>query len=389
MSNLSDFNDLADPAATKRAITAALNPKPLRFPITAIRDVRPILTGQWRIKHLLPAEGLCVVYGPPASGKTFLALDCALHIAMGKDWAGKSVTQTGVIYIAAEGGHGFANRLVAARIALKVPDDVPFGLITAAPNLGLEKGDAPALIAEIRQQLKLLGWHVGVIVIDTLSRVMAGADENSAADMGRFVRNADLVAKAFRALTIAVHHTGKDAEKGMRGSSALHGAADTEWEVSGDEEGKTVRTAKQKDGTDNLLWRFHLFPVSVGLDETSENVSSCAVKITSEPEPMKQKIPGKNVVNRGLKGQKALALKAIKKAVEEMGERLPTSNHMPEQRNGVKRQHLELYAEKMGFLEGKTERVARATLDRLVRDLIGDKYIGRWGEWLWLVHETE
>lgn len=386
----SDFNDLADPGATKQAIMAAANPRPLRFPITRIGDVRPILNGQWLIKHLLPSQGLGVVYGPPASGKTFLTVDAVLHIAAGRDWAGKAVKQVGVLYIAAEGGHGFANRLVAARQQLHIPDDAPFGLITVAPNLGLERGDLKALVDEIRAQIKLLGWQVGVIVIDTLSRVMFGADENSAADMGRFVKNADLISKAFRCLVIAVHHTGKNAENGMRGSSALHGAADVEWEVAGDDEGKTCRTAKQKDGApDNLQWRFHLYPVSVGVDETNEDVSSCAVKITSKPELVKQKSAGKNVVNRQLKGQKALALKAMRKAVEEMGERIPETNHTPPNTRGVKRESFDIYAEKMGFLEGKTERVARATLDRLVRDLIGDKYLGRWGDWLWLVHATD
>jgi hypothetical protein len=390
MKGKTDHNDLANPELTRQLVNAAMKPKPaVRFPITRMGDIKAILDGQWLVKHLLPAQGLAVIYGPPGCGKSFLTLDTALHVAMGLPWAGKGVKQAAVIYIAAEGGHGFANRIVAARYHLNVPDDVPFGLITVAPNLGTEKGDAALLIREIKAQVDPLGWTVGLIVVDTLSRAMAGADENAAADMGRFVRNIDHVSKAFHCLGVAVHHTGKDAERGMRGSSALHGAADAEWEISEDDAGKFVRLAKQKDGRDDLVWRFHLYPVVLGTDETGENVSSCGVKVTSEPEPMKQESGGKNVSRRKLKGQKALVMKAVRTAIEEMGERLPGSNHMPDSTRGARRQHIQIYAEKLGFLEGKTDRVARSTLDRLLRDLHGDRYIGRWDDWLWLVDETE
>lgn len=391
MKDRSDFNDMAlvAPDKAKLILENAARPKPiLRFAITRIADVRAVLNGQWLIKHLLPAFGLAVVYGPPGCGKTFVVLDAVLHVAMGRDWAGKPVKPAAVIYIAAEGGHGFANRIVAARMHLNIPDDIAFGLITVAPNLGMEKGDAALLIKEIKTQVEKLGWTVGAIVIDTLSRVMAGADENAASDMGRFVRNADLVSKAFHCLTIAVHHTGKDADRGMRGSSSLHGAADAEWEVGSDDHSKTIRVAKQKDGEDNLLWRFILKPVVLGTDETSENVSSCGVVLTSQPIPMKHKSDGKNVSKRKVKGQKALALKAVRTAIEEMGELLPGSNHMPNGTHGARRQHIQIYAEKLGFLEGKSDRVARSTLDRLIRDLHGDRLIGRWDDWLWLVDET-
>lgn len=384
MKNGTDFNDLAQPEATRRAVAAGALPRQLRFQVIAIADIKPVLHGRWLIKHLLPASGLAVVYGAPGSGKSFVALDASLHIAMGLDWAGKKVRQSGVIYIAAEGGEGFANRVVAVRQKLSAPDDTPFGLITVAPNLGLETGDTKLLIKEIRAQTAPLGWDIGAIVVDTLSRALAGADENAAADMGRFVRNIDHVSKAFHCLGIAVHHTGKDAERGMRGSSALHGAADAEWEISSDESGKTIRTAKQKDGVDNLLWRFALFPSEIGKDEDQENVSSCVVKLLGE---VKQEKKGKNVSPKKPKGQKAELLKAVTKAVDAVGAPLPASNHMPAHTYGVTRDGLHNYAEMLGFMDGKSERVQRSTLDRLLRDLAGDGYIGRWGKHVWLIHD--
>jgi RecA-family ATPase len=38
-----------------------------------------------RIKQVLPAQGIAVIYGPPKSGKTFLALDLAAAITEGRN----------------------------------------------------------------------------------------------------------------------------------------------------------------------------------------------------------------------------------------------------------------------------------------------------------------
>lgn len=378
-----DFNDLANAEATRSIVTTAMNKgkDALRFAVRPLSEIRPVFNGQWLIKHLLPARGLAVIYGPPGSGKSFVALDASMHVALGLEWAGKKVRQAGVIYIAAEGGDGFQNRAVAIRDKLNAPADTPFGLITVAPNLGVENGDARLLAKEIKLQTERLGWTLGLIVVDTLSRAMAGADENAAADMGRFVRNIDNVSKMFHCLAMAVHHTGKDADRGMRGSSALHGAADAEWEVSSDETSKTIRTAKQKDGGDNLLWRFALPTFEIGTDEDGENVSSCVVKLIGE---VKHAPKAKPVSSKRPKGQKGELLKAITKAIQEVGAMLPASNHMPSATYGVTKDGLLKYAEMLGFLDGKSERVQRSTVDRLLRDLAGDGFIGRWGKHVWL-----
>jgi len=361
----------------------------LRFRIVPASSVAAILTGAWLIKHLLPSRGLAVIYGPPGSGKSFVALDAAFHIAMGEAWAGKRVKQGAVIYIAAEGGHGFSNRIVAARARLEVPDDTPLGVIYVAPNLGTAMGDAALLIKEIKQQAFHLGWEIAAIFVDTLARTMAGADENSTTDMGNFVRNIETVSNAFQALGVAVHHTGKDTDRGMRGSSALHGAADTEWEISEDEAGKKhIQTVKQKDGApDKLTWGFALVPHILGQDEDGEDVSSCTVAITSE---VKQKENTKTVSKgKKLKGQKALLLKAVARAIEDAGELLPSSTNLPGKTYGILRKRLENFTDMLGFREGTSERVQRSAVDRMLRELAGDNYIGRWGPHIWLVRETD
>ena len=53
-----------------------------------------------------------------------------------------------------------------------------------------------------------------IIEIDTLSRIMAGGDENNAADMTALIRNIDTLRAATGAHVVLVHHTGKDTARG-------------------------------------------------------------------------------------------------------------------------------------------------------------------------------
>lgn len=67
------------------------------------------------IKGLVPNPGLTILYGQPKVGKSFVAFDMAMHVAMGRDYCGRRVMQGPVIYIAAEGEHGFRARVAAFR----------------------------------------------------------------------------------------------------------------------------------------------------------------------------------------------------------------------------------------------------------------------------------
>jgi hypothetical protein len=60
---------------------------------------------------------------------------------------------------------------------------------------------------------------------------------------------------------LLVHHTGKDRTAGARGSSALKGAMDTEFEVTLDGDGVTLRNTKQKDAAEAGPIYLRLTPV--------------------------------------------------------------------------------------------------------------------------------
>ena len=71
---------------------------------------------QWRIKNVLPEQGIAVAYGPSGSGKSFLVLDMLQSLASGREWFGRKVKQCSVTYIVLEGEAGLAGRVSAHRL---------------------------------------------------------------------------------------------------------------------------------------------------------------------------------------------------------------------------------------------------------------------------------
>ena len=110
--------------------------------------------------------------------------------------------------------------------------DAKFALVPCPIDLRSGKADANALIALIREVETEFGEACVLLVIDTLSRAMAGGDENSSTDMAQFVANVDRIRDATKSHVLVIHHTGKDKTKGARGHSSLRAAADTELEVT-------------------------------------------------------------------------------------------------------------------------------------------------------------
>jgi len=57
------------------------------------------------IADYLIENSFAVLYGPPASFKSFLAIDWALSVAHGRDWNGRPTAQGAVVYLAMEGSN--------------------------------------------------------------------------------------------------------------------------------------------------------------------------------------------------------------------------------------------------------------------------------------------
>lgn len=185
-----------------------------------------------------------LLYGPWASGKSFIALDWAASIATGRPWQGRTTEQRRVLYVAAEGAFGLKGRLATWETAWQqtIPND-QLCVLPIPANL-TDNNDINALMGVISD------GKYDVVFFDTLARCMVGADENSARDCGLVVDSLSRLREATpggRGVALGVHHTGKDG-KTLRGSSALEGGVDTVYSVARDGNKLKLDRQKRKDG---------------------------------------------------------------------------------------------------------------------------------------------
>lgn len=217
------------------------------FEILDLDELENLPSPEWLVKELVVDDGLTVVFGDPGAGKSFIALDMALRLSLGMDWHGTETKQVGVLYIAGEGARGLGKRVKGWRREHKMEGaNAPFMLLPVPVAL-LEPDQRAKLLRTIDAAFARCGFAIGLVVIDTVSRSLAGAGENGADEMGAFVSACDIVRRHISGAVLGVHHSGKDKEKGMRGSTVLLGACDGVIRITKDGELVTLKTEKQKD----------------------------------------------------------------------------------------------------------------------------------------------
>lgn len=307
--------------------------EPLRF-ITAsqIKDLPPVA---WRVKNVFPAQGVAAIYGPPASGKSFLALDMAAAIASGRDWFGHKTAAAPVFYVYLEGSGALKNRIAAWEHEREraFPDGVTFYL--GAFNL-FESMDS--LVTTIP--------HGAVVVVDTLAASAPGFDENSGADMSRAIEALSRVAREKNGLALVVHHSGKDAARGLRGHSSLLGALDAAICVdrSGASSVRRWTLAKSKDAEDGISFQFSLHRVELGTDADGDTVSSCVVR----------RVEGEQRETVRLSRTLQYGLDSLKEVLAEEGE---SRVHVDAWRTAFYRNHWgdNTHAKKTAFLRARSD----------------------------------
>jgi AAA domain len=246
------------------------------------------------VHGLVGSNQLVVLYGESGSGKSFLAFDFGAHFALGREWLGRAVAGGGVLYIAAEGRGGWANRVAAFCQHHELDEEaramISFQFVLESINLGRNGGLDVAAIVEAAQLAGTeFGRKVRLIFVDTAARAMPGANENDAGDMGAFVANADAIREATGATVVIVHHSGKNAALGARGHSSLRAAVDAELEVERTDGARMLRVRKSRDGDDGAEIAFKLNVVEIGRDAEDQPITSCVVASADAEEHRKAK----------------------------------------------------------------------------------------------------
>lgn len=273
------YNDIARKYGAKLVPvpTSALTPMPrpaTRYKMKSAGDVMRSDPIRWRIKGVIPERGIAAIFGPSGSGKSFLVVDMAINIAKGADWFGYRAKSCPVVYVCLEGEAGLSVRLAAYRAKCSIPKGIEF--IDQPVNL-LDTKDLRDLV----QAIKVNQMGEGIVIIDTLNRAVPGMDENSSVDMGHAINACKLIQQGLGGLVFLVHHSGKDAAKGMRGHSSLHAALDAAIEVRRSGDDREWSVAKAKDGADGKAHPFMLEVVEMGQDEDGEPITSCVIRPTA------------------------------------------------------------------------------------------------------------
>jgi hypothetical protein len=206
------------------------------------------------VDDLIVAGTLTLLVSQPGMGKSFVALDLVLSIAARRSsFAGLPLRRQGpVLYIIGEGAGRFKLRVKAWRQhhGIDPSERLPFYWNDGPLNLRDDRS-VQAFIAGVQRLRPLL------IVFDTLSRCLVGADENSQAAMTEVIENLDRIRTAVTGLTILIlHHTNAGGTR-ERGSTVLKGAVDTQLELSHPKKGKGEKGDDEDDekaeNTDRIL----------------------------------------------------------------------------------------------------------------------------------------
>lgn len=257
------------------------------------------------IKRVVNRGELAVLYGSPGAYKSFVTLDMALHIALGKTWhrEGHLVRQGFVLYLAGEGIAGLTVRLRAwiqewsgnaegSSTELDESDpalqDFKHMCIGKEVPALVDSSETKSFVAAVLDQFPPES-PPALIVIDTLARGFRGGDENHAGDMGRFLEACDEIRRKAKTAVLIVHHKGKDGHQ-ERGSSALRAGVDVMIEAGAagcpekDEREVRLTFDKCKDGATPKELRLAMKLVHLGIDDEGEPVTSLVPEYLRESE---------------------------------------------------------------------------------------------------------
>lgn len=223
-----------DLAETFRGAMAAQPVKPSKFLPLTFEEGIALPEPRWLVPGLIPANAYVLIYGAPASFKSFIALDIAMrHAAKGEGM---------VFYAALEGLYGIRqSRSRAWAFQNGKPGDC--WRTMPGPRVGLEEevqefGDAIKACAGDRK--------IDLIVIDTFGRAMDGLDENWVPDVAKFTKSVESLIEAFGCTVLVVHHTRREGDR-ERGSNSIEASTDAKLQVVRKGDAVEVWVRRQKD----------------------------------------------------------------------------------------------------------------------------------------------
>jgi hypothetical protein len=297
------------------AASPPLVPKPSRLIFFGERPAtsrsRPL------IKGLLSTGATSSLFGPPKTNKSTLVVDMMAHLSGRPEWRGMRIPEPkACLYLAFERYMQVLDSLDG--YAAKGFESLPIAVLPELVDVV-----NPACIDEVVRLIdeteKRFGMQVGLVAFDTWSKGLAagGGNEDKAEDQNRAAANLRRIIERFPHIhCMTVGHTGKDANKGERGSNATRGDRDVGLSIRRDGEIRVLRVDYANGIEDEKdIAAFKVDAVEIGKDEEGEPITGLTV--SEKPYP----IPGERADGLRLTARDKLALNALRDVMKMKGER--------------------------------------------------------------------
>ncbi|WP_417809948.1 AAA family ATPase [Thioclava sp.] len=273
---------VGDPAAigAKADLDTITAQTKLRF--LSPSDCEAMPARRYVVKGLLAERDVGCIVGAPGAGKSLLAPFLGYAVAQGERVFGHRTRAGGVLYVAAEDGHGMRGRVKALKDTHGDTD--AFHIVDGVSDLlnsrvaGKPSPHLGALLKAVKERKPAL------VVIDTIAMAFPGLEENDSKSMGLVVAAAQSLTK-WGAAVLLIHHDTKDGQQGLpRGHSILNGALDMSLHIKRESGVVTGRLTKNRNGATDQTLAFTVKTVTLGEDEDGDPITTAICQETDAPE---------------------------------------------------------------------------------------------------------
>jgi len=275
---------------------AAANDNKPRGQLVFIGEDRPFTPKPELVRDTMPRTGVGFFGGQSGAYKTFFAIHAATCFMTGEPLAGREIERVGgVVYLAAEGEGTIEGRMKARRMKLENPTaDVPFYMLTGMGAIS-DKAAYAALESRLADAATVMRQSFGqplvALIVDTVAAAgMIPEDKEN--DQGAWQKVFDAlqpISKKLDCVVILVHHAGKNASAGLRGSSNARAGADFALMLACDRDEITGLTAnhflhltKSRDAPEGPIAAIHAESVVIGQRDDGTPITSLVLDFDTD-----------------------------------------------------------------------------------------------------------
>jgi hypothetical protein len=217
-------------------------------------------TPPFLIEGMIPQKGVGIVAGRSGTYKTFIVANLGVHVAYNMLFNGNSIDGGDIWYFANEGADFLGKRFAGLLKYYDLENNNKIHISDICPYLN-QKVNIQNAIEELKKQ----SGKPKLIIIDTLSKSIPGADENSAKDVSEALNAAYRLSQEFDCFVLIVDHTPKANNEQVRGSSVKRDNVDFLGIIkrNGKQKLATLTIDKLKDAEDGKRYMFEAINIDL------------------------------------------------------------------------------------------------------------------------------